>query len=242
MNDILPNNRVIPAAPVGGRSIVWIALSAVVTFVVWATWAEMDEITRGHGKVVPSSQIQDVQNLEGGIISEILVKEGEAVEKGQVLLMLDDTQFMSSLDGQEVNRQSLDLKRIRLQAEIAGEEPVISNRVWDSVADLAQQELDLYVSRAKELQGKKDVLLEQVQQQKRQQEEVSAQGGQLQRRMDLLKEEMDIAGGLAKIGAVSRIEIIRLKRQLSDTEGELAVNHKTIQRLISQQRETPATH
>ncbi|WP_281646682.1 HlyD family type I secretion periplasmic adaptor subunit [Parendozoicomonas sp. Alg238-R29] len=224
--------------PTGGRAIIWVALLAVVIFISWATWVEMDEITRGDGKVIPSSQIQDVQNLEGGIVSELLVKEGDIVEKGQVLLVLDDTQFMSSLGGQEVNRQSLDIKRIRLQAEIDGDEPFIPDVVWREAPDMAQQELNLYYSRLEELQGRKDVFLEQIQQQKSQQEEVRAQRKQLQRRMTLLKEELEIASGLAKIGAVSRIEVIRLERQVSDTEGELDVNRKMIQRLGSQQQET----
>ncbi len=224
--------------PRGGQVIIWMALATVVTFILWATWIEMDEITRGNGKVIPSSQIQDVQNLEGGIISELLVREGEVVEKGQVLLVMDDTQFMSSLDGQKANRRSLNIKRIRLQSEIDGSEPVMPEQVRHEEPAMAQRELDLYYSRLDELESRKNVLREQVQQQKQQQEEVSAQGEQLARRMVLLKEELSIASGLAKVGAVSRIEVLRLKRQVSDTRGELAVNKKTEERLVSQQSET----
>ena len=222
----------------GGQTIIWIAMLAVVIFIMWAMWAEMDEITRGAGKVVPSGQIQDVQNLEGGIVAELLVKEGEIVEKGQVLLVLDDTQFMSSRNGQEVNRQSLDIKRMRLQAEIDGFEPDVPELVWTNAPELAQQELDLYYSRQAELQGNKDIFTEQLQQHKRQHEEVRAQRKQLLRRNTLLNEELDIASGLAKIGAVSRIEVIRLERQVSDTDGDLEVNIKTSERLLSQQQET----
>ncbi|CAM3580065.1 HlyD family type I secretion periplasmic adaptor subunit [Parendozoicomonas haliclonae] len=224
--------------PKGGQAIIWIAMLAVVLFIAWASWAEMDEITRGSGKVIPSSQVQDVQNLEGGIVAEILVKEGDQVEKGQVLLVLDDTQFMSSLGGQEVNRKSLNIKRIRLQAEIDGIEPVMPTQVWQDNPDLAQQELDLYTSRVQELQSRKAVFQEQLQQQKRQLEENRAQRDQLQRRTTLLKEELDIASGLSEIGAVSRIEVLRLERQISDSKGELDVNNKASQRLVAMQNET----
>ena len=224
--------------PQGGRVIIWIALLAVVLFIAWASWAEVDEITRGSGRVIPSSQVQDVQNLEGGIISELLVKEGDIVDQGQVLLVLDDTRFTSSLGGQQVNRNSLEIKRIRLQAEIDNIEPVMPSKLWQEYPDMAQYELDLHQSRLEELEGRKAVLLEQLQQQQGQLEENSAQGKQLRRRIGLLKEELDIASGLAEIGAVSRIEVLRLKRQISDSHGELDVNGKTSERIVAQQNET----
>ena len=222
----------------GGRMLIWMTLLAVVLFVAWAAWAEMDEITRGSGKVIPSSQIQDVQNLEGGIVAEILVKEGETVEKGQVLLVLDDTQFMSSLDGQEINRLSLDIKRRRLQAEIDGVKPSLPENVWRDFPDMAQQEMALHSIRLEELQGRKNVLWQQLRQQVNQEDETRAQREQLLRRVKLLKEEWVIARDLADIGAVSRIEVLRLERQVSDAEGEIEVNRQTIERLGSQQKET----
>ena len=223
--------------PQGGRILIWVTLGAIITFILWAAWIEIDEITRGMGKVIPSSQIQDVQNLEGGIVGDILVKEGETVEKGQILMTMDDTQFMSNLDGQKISRTAMEIKRSRLQAEVNGEFPLISDQAWQDAPDLAQQELELYGSRQEELQSRKNVLLEQVAQNQQQIEEMGEQRKLLVRRKGLLKEELGIAQRLAASGAVSRIEVLRLERQVSDVDGELAVTRETVDRLNAQQQE-----
>ncbi len=223
--------------PRGGRALIWITFTAVFLFVGWAAWIEIDEITRGMGKVIPSSQVQDVQNLEGGIVGDILVKEGDTVDKGQVLMVMDDTQFMSSLDGQKIGRMALEIKRARLQAEVGGVYPVISDQGWKEVPDLAQQEIDLYISRQEELQSRKNVLLEQIGQNQQQVEEMGEQRKLLARRRKLLREEWSIARRLAESGAVSRIEVLRLERQVSDVDGELAVSLETVDRLMAEQNE-----
>ncbi|MEW8459690.1 MAG: biotin/lipoyl-binding protein [Candidatus Thiodiazotropha endolucinida] len=84
-------------APRGGRTMLWAVLLIVILALAWASWAELDEVTRGAGKVIPSSQIQVIQNLEGGILSALYVQDGDTVEQGQVLLQIDDTRFSSSL-------------------------------------------------------------------------------------------------------------------------------------------------
>ncbi|MCL6270908.1 HlyD family type I secretion periplasmic adaptor subunit [Sansalvadorimonas sp. 2012CJ34-2] len=223
--------------PKGGRILIWMTLVAIVTFILWAAWIEIDEITRGMGKVIPSRQIQDVQNLEGGIVGDILVKEGETVDKGQILMTMDDTQFMSSLGGQKISRTALEIKRSRLRAEVVGEFPLISDQAWQDAPDLAQQELELYGSRQQELESRKNVLLEQVDQNQQQIEEMGEQRKLLGRRRNLLKEELGIASRLAESGAVSRIEVLRLQRQVSDVDGELAVTKETVDRLNAQQKE-----
>src|SRR5690554_5589275 len=77
----------------GARKLIWIAVLAVVVLVVWAAYGDIDEVVRGEGKVVPSRQVQIIQSLDGGIVEEILVREGEPVEPGQVLLRVDPTRY-----------------------------------------------------------------------------------------------------------------------------------------------------
>ena len=94
--------------PRGGRLILWLTLFFVCAAIGWASWAELDEVTTGSGQVIPSRHIQEVQNLEGGILSALMVEEGDLVEKGQPLLQIDDTGFSSSL--RESQQQTISLR------------------------------------------------------------------------------------------------------------------------------------
>ena len=98
--------------------ILWLAFLFIIIALIWAHFAELDEVTRGSGKTIPSSQIQVIQNLEGGIISEILVKEGDLVQKGQVLLKLDALRFASSYNETKLKYYELQATTARLNAEI----------------------------------------------------------------------------------------------------------------------------
>jgi len=86
----------------------------------WASTTELDEVTRGDGKVVPSSKVQVIQNLEGGILAEVLVAEGEVVEKDQALLKIDDTRLSSSFRETELKYYELLARSSRLEAESEG--------------------------------------------------------------------------------------------------------------------------
>ncbi|MDH5437180.1 MAG: biotin/lipoyl-binding protein, partial [Gammaproteobacteria bacterium] len=122
--DFMPDSTaaVLEDAPIKGRFI----LNAIVVFfliaLVWSIFADLDEITRGVGTVIPSQQVQIIQNLEGGILKEINIKEGDVVEAGQVLLSLDDTRFSSSLRENQLKYLALKAKAARLQAEAEGVE------------------------------------------------------------------------------------------------------------------------
>lgn len=76
--------------------ILWASSLFIIIAVLWANYAILDEVTVGQGKVIPSSEIQIIQNLEGGIVQNIFVKEGDIVKKDQILMQIDNTRFMSS--------------------------------------------------------------------------------------------------------------------------------------------------
>lgn len=105
----------------GARLLVWIALAAIIVLLLWASLGHIDEVVRGQGKVVPSRQVQVVQSLDGGIVEEILVRPGQQVEEGQVLLRLDPTRFSSSLGENRAEALALKAKAARLQALATGE-------------------------------------------------------------------------------------------------------------------------
>ncbi|MBC8209066.1 MAG: biotin/lipoyl-binding protein, partial [Desulfobulbaceae bacterium] len=102
--------------PLRARALLYFIVLVLAALVVWAAFAEIDEITRGQGKVIPSSQIQIVQSVDGGIVSEILVEEGETVTQGQMLLRIDSTRFLSSLRENRSQYLVLQAKAERLKA------------------------------------------------------------------------------------------------------------------------------
>ncbi|MBE9563552.1 MAG: biotin/lipoyl-binding protein, partial [Proteobacteria bacterium] len=102
------------------HSILWITIVFVITAIVWSNYAMLDEVTRSSGKVIPSRQIQVIQNLEGGIVAEILVKEGDIVKQGQVLLKIDDTRFAVSVRENQLTSSTMEAKIARLTAESNG--------------------------------------------------------------------------------------------------------------------------
>lgn len=104
----------------GARKTIWLVALAVILFLLWSAFAWVDEIVRADGEVVSSSRSQSIQNLEGGILADISVKQGDKVEAGQVLATLQDTKFRSAFDDLQDQIDALEIKRMRLEAEIEG--------------------------------------------------------------------------------------------------------------------------
>jgi adhesin transport system membrane fusion protein len=104
--------------------LLWFVVAFVVAFFVWAALTELDRTVRGIGRVVPSSQLQIVSNLEGGVVEEILVRSGQQVRAGDPLIRLDPTQTGAELGSGEATHAALSVKIARLQAEVAGRSPV----------------------------------------------------------------------------------------------------------------------
>ncbi len=200
---------------------------------IWAANADIDEVTRGEGKVIPSDKIQVIQNLEGGILNEILVEEGELVEKGQPLLRLDDTRFSSTY--RETRLKYLDLlaKSARLKAEAEDHTLQIPELVWKERGGLAKNEVALFESRKNELDSNLGILKEQEAQTRQELAELHARKNKIARSYALLKQELDMSEPLAAEGAISQVEILRLKRSANDLRGELNASRLAIPRLES---------
>jgi adhesin transport system membrane fusion protein len=105
----------------GPSLIVWLVAATVLVFIVWAKFAWIDEIVRADGEVVSAARPQIIQNLEGGILAELAVHEGDLVQPGQVLARLRDTQFRAAVDDLQEQLATAEIKRLRLEAEMAGE-------------------------------------------------------------------------------------------------------------------------
>ena len=213
-----------------------ILIFTIVFFVValiWAAYAKLDEVTRGEGKVIPSTRIQVIQNLEGGILSEILVKEGDLVEQGQPILRLDDIRFSSSYRETRAKYLTLLARSSRFYAEANNEAIEIPEIVWKENAQLAENEIALFNSRASALKANIDILNQQELQTKQELAEHKAQQDKLARSYALVKQELDMSAPLEAEGAISEVEILRLKRSVNDLHGELEATRLAVPRLRS---------
>jgi adhesin transport system membrane fusion protein len=221
-----------------GHLIIWFSLLFFVVAGVWANYAMLDEVTRGVGKVIPSSHVQVVQNLEGGIVSELLVKAGDVVDQGQILLRIDDTRFASSFRESQVKAQSLQAKIARLSAESQGIAFQIPKDLPAEKRDVFQNEFSLAQSRQKEVQATLNILQQQKNQKQHEIGELRSKVGQLQRSYELVLKELRLTEPLVKKGLASEVELLRLQRQVSELKGGLDSTRLSIPRAESSVSET----
>ena len=207
----------------GPRAVAILLLFGVVLFfaaaIAWAWWAEIDEVTRGQGTVIPSSQVQVIQNLEGGILKEILVREGEMVEAGQILLRIDDTGFAASLGEQQAAYYSLMGQMARLTAESEGGALEFPPELMAEARQLAVNERKLFNARRADLKSQLGILRQQVDQRKQELTELRGQLKQNRSSLALLEEELALTEPLFRKGVVPEINFIRLRREVNDLEG-----------------------
>ncbi len=215
----------------------WLLISCgvfIVVFIAWAYFAKLDEVTSGVGKVIPSRQVQVVQNLEGGIVRKIFVKEGEDVKKGQELLQIDDISFASQFRENSLKVAALTAKVARLEAEADGKSLVIPAKLKQEFPDLVQNEEQLYELRKKELQTKGETLRKKEKQLEHDLTAMKAKKDRLGRSLALVQRELGMTKPLLKSGAVSAVEVLRLERQVNDLAGEMKTAELGIPRLQEQ--------
>jgi adhesin transport system membrane fusion protein len=214
-----------------GSYILYGLIAFLVIFFIWAFFAEIDEVTVGEGKVIPSSQVQVIQNLEGGIISSIPVKVGDLVKKGDIIVRLDETRFSSSLGETRAKRDALLAKVARLNAEATGRPIQLPEELLKSNPQVAEDERQLYLSRQREMETSVSVLKQQASQRRQELQETQAKLKQLEQSYSLIDKELKISRPLAQQGVMSEVEILRLERQLSDLKGDMDATRLSLPRL-----------
>ncbi len=207
------------------------------SFLAWASWATLDIVTRGNGKVIPSRQVQVVQHLEGGIVSEILTAEGDTVEKGQVLMRIDNVRAASDYREKKSRYLAVLAAIARLEAEIRETAIQFPEEVLREARDIAESERALFRSRQEKLDSQLSILRQQVQQREQELKELKSRLSQVRESYRLAKEELDFTAPLAKQRLVSKTELLRLKRQVNDLKGELEQTRLSIERAESAVRE-----
>jgi membrane fusion protein, adhesin transport system len=214
-------STILSQTPQGGRLIIWATFILLLIFLIWAAFSKLEEVTRGEGKVVPSSHVQIIQNLEGGIISEILVNVGDTVKKDQLLLRIDPTRFSSSFEENRAKYLSNKAKSARLKAEANGTALVMPDDVLKERPDIAARERQLYNSRRMELGSSSEIKRQQVNQRSQELKELESKLVELGRTHSLLQKEISMIKPLVKQGAASDVEVLQLERQASQMQGEI---------------------
>ena len=242
------------------RLLLWVIFLFFICAMLWAYFAELDEVTVGTGKIIPSSQVQVIQNLEGGILREIYIKEGDVVEKGQALMRIDDTKFRSDYREQEQNVFTLSSDIIRLNAEQRSVKVVKSaqgsNVPWAEQVKIEMVELEYsdefklqhpqqiaaetarYQQGIAGLNNQLLIMAQQIQQKEQELIEVNSKVKHLQRAYGLVSKELNLTRPLAKEGVVSEVEIIQLERDLNNTASDLEGAKLTIPKIKASIKET----
>ncbi len=219
--------------PKGARILVWLSVGAVLILLLWANFAVLDEVTRGEGKVIPSRQVQVLQSLDGGMVSEILVREGQTVKIGDLMLKVDPTRMVSSLRENRSQYLSLLAKGARLRALAEGSRFIPPSEVTEEAPEIAAQERALYESRKAELDATLGVARQQSSQRSQELISVRAKREQASQSFNLTARELEMTRPLAKSGAISDVELLRLERDVARYRGERDSANSDIPRLES---------
>lgn len=227
--------------PTHAKLLLWVLVLFVVIAGFWANWAEIDKVTIGTGKVIPSSQLQVVQNLEGGLVKQLLVKEGDMVTKGQQLILIDDTRFRSDFRERAQQVTNLTASVLQLSASVTSVEVKQDFELdkWKSSViinpnklafppsfdadypELAARQRAEYRQDLDNLENQLSRLDQQVEQKQQDVVEILSRIENLQRSYDFALKELEITEPLAEEGVVPRIELLKLQRQVNDTERDL---------------------
>lgn len=194
----------------------------LVIFLLWANLAHLQEVARGVGRVIPSSQVQVIQSLEGGIIDEFLVKKGDVVNEGQVILRMRNVQAQSDFAATTQKYLGLLAMTTRLKAEAEGQDTVtFPKEVMEGAMDSVRTEQDTFIARRKQLAGQLDVLKQQLEQKRGEVAELNRRISDTSGVLALARDERSMVAPMVERGAANKMELLQLDRQIRSQETEL---------------------
>jgi adhesin transport system membrane fusion protein len=229
---------ILAQSPRGGRAILWSIMLLFVIAIAWASASEVEQSTRGMGKVIPASQIQVVQNLEGGILAELFIKVGDTVKKDQLLLRIDETRFASSVEQNRAKSGANKAKAARLLAEASGS--LTFSAPSDTQSHIVASERALFESRKAELRQSLEVKQEQINQRQNELKELNTKLRELNKTYELYQKEIRLTKPLVSKGAVSEMEVLQLERKASEMQGDIETIKQSIPRIQSKIEESQA--
>ncbi|MBT3426269.1 MAG: HlyD family type I secretion periplasmic adaptor subunit [Gammaproteobacteria bacterium] len=215
------------------RGLLYAIALTMICLLVWSAFAEIDEVTRGNGKVIPSQQVQIIQSQDGGVVTQILTQEGQVVTKGQLLIRLDRTRSESSFNEKLKEFEALSVKEARLRAVVDKVPFVPTQALIDSVPRIVAQEKAIYQSSQQKLAS---LLLQaelQLTQRKEESIEITAKIKQLQTSLGHSQKELALTKPMLAKRAVSEVQVLRLEKEVDKISDELPQAQAQIRRVES---------
>ncbi|WP_426359946.1 HlyD family type I secretion periplasmic adaptor subunit [Pseudocolwellia sp. HL-MZ19] len=220
------------------RLTIWAMAGLLFSFILWASFSSLEQVTSGSGKVIPSSQIQIIQSLDGGVLEKLFVQEGMQVVKGQPIARIDDTRFRSDFAEQKQEVDSLRANIIRLRAELSSilvgvnddwklqidinkQIPIYPEDLNEKAGLLVERQQDEYAGRLDNLINQLAIQYQQIQQREQEIAELDSKIATLKVSYSLASKELDLTRPLAQKNIVSKIELYKLERSVNELKGEL---------------------
>ncbi|REC54250.1 HlyD family type I secretion periplasmic adaptor subunit, partial [Rhodosalinus sediminis] len=203
-----------------GSTILVTVILLVAALVGWANYAELDNVTRGEGRIVSSLQNQIVQAAEGGVILRRFVSENTTVDEGEVLYEIDPVDASSELNQIEQRLAALDIKELRLRAEIEGQDFEVPAELEARAPMVALTERSLFAARRAELAGQLSVLQQRLRQREQDLRSAESTLGTAERTVGFLEEEIAVVEPLVQDNIAPATRLLELQRQLEQTRGE----------------------
>lgn len=206
---------------------------------IWANFSRVDEITRGSGRVIPSSRTQVVQSAEAGIVREILVRQGQRVAQGELIIRLDDTPNAAKAGEAEAQGRALRAQIARLEMELAGPDASFDcpGDIEAAAPEVCLNERKLLNARQENFRARIDSFKERLEQRKREVGEVTAQVQRFSESLVLAEKELAIIAPMASRNLISQLELIRAQRQVVELKGQLNAAKETLAKLEAALRE-----
>lgn len=180
-------------------TIIWVALAVIIVLITWASFAKIDQVTRAQATVIASDRTQEIQATDNGVVSELLVKEGDDVKKGDLLAILEEERAKAALDNSATKVAALRARVARLEAEIF-DRPLNFPEEIQKYAEYVQNQTELY---------------------NRRRQAITQDVASLQKMLELAKRELAMNEPLLAHGDVSQADVIRLRRQVADIEAQI---------------------
>ena len=218
-------------APLKAKKLLYAILAIMLVLLVWAWFAKVDEVTRGEGRVIPSRQVQVIQSLDGGIVSQILVKEGDLVNVDTPLIKIDETRAVSSLRENQSQYLALLAKQARLRALAEGSAFIPPAEVKKENPQVYEQELALYNASREELASTLNIARDQMGQREKELIEIQSRKEFAEKTYESANKELAANKPLLASGAVSEIDILKLEREATRARGEIDQSRAQISRI-----------
>lgn len=205
----------------GLHKLLWIITFTIIFLIGWSYFSKIDDIVKTNGKIISTKNIQTISSLDGGILEEMRVKEGDFVKKGTVILKISDLDYKSQVDKSTLLRYALLAKMQRLEAESKGIEVNVNEEVLKENKKIMDYEISLFRSNKKKLESSINILKEQLEQKRNDLSDSLKELELVKNNYSLLEQEIEIKEPLVRDRIISKVDYLQLKIRLNETQSQL---------------------